>query len=227
MTLLRHAHVLPFAPLPHTRADADPTARDTMYALLQPVDHISTNVLADISIAHGERAAHRHSVAQHAAGGAAGDPGQQLQAALAAADKPPPPPQPQADAAGDGSAGGQPMKRQRTVEELPAAPQPQEGGVPAAQPAAGQPPAAAAPARPNQYTAFTVHACPLMPPCACRAFSCLPACCMLSHLKSGPVLLAVVIGHRNCPGLRFPVSNVRERCAAVTSGDSSACCMLA
>lgn len=151
MTLLRHAHVLPFAPLPNTRADADPTAPDTMYAVLQPVDHISCSVLADISLAHADRAAHRQEVAQRAASGAAGHPGQQLQAALAAADKPPPPPQ--SKAATEGSAGGQPMKRQRTAEEPPAAPQPQEGALPAAQPAA-----AAAPPRAHQYTAFTVRA---------------------------------------------------------------------
>lgn len=179
VTLLRHAHVLPFAPLPHSKADADSTAGDTMYAVLQPIDHISRSVLEDISLAHADRAAHRASAAAQPPAGVVRDPGQQLQAALAAADKQQAAPKPpQNGAAGDAGVDGQPAKRPRVADNgSEASAPPQEAAAPAAQAAAAQP-AGGAPVRGNQYTAFTVLIRHLLTcKCVCQCFRHPRRCC--------------------------------------------------
>eukprot|EP00892_Ulva_mutabilis_P004063 jgi/Ulvmu1/2028/UM120_0024.1 len=133
VTLLRHSHVMPFAPLPATATGDDPTAPDTLYAVLQPIDHISTTVLADLSVAHAARAGHHEAPPQAAVNGdaapkRAGSPGGSR---LPARD------------GGEGAAAdAQPAKRQRMQEDSAAAQH-----VPDQRPA-GQ----AAPARPDQFT---------------------------------------------------------------------------
>lgn len=140
VTLLRHAHVLPFAPLPHARRDADLTDKDTLYAVFQPVDHISRTSLSDISVAHADRAKHRAAAAMEAAcmPGDQDVPGHPEQ----------PPPQAgqagpslarqgsvmsrQGSVADDGGADAQLAKRPRVGEDASAGPPAPEAGVPAA-----------------------------------------------------------------------------------------------
>ena len=156
ITLLRHAHVLPFAPLPSTSTDADPAGRDTMYAVLQPVDHISAVVLEDIALAHADRAARRAPAAQHTASeNPGGNTGLQRQGSGVRADQPagaaPP-----ADDGAQAAAEGQPAKRQRTQEDDAAAPATQDPR-PAPQAASAKGAGAGSAQRPDPSVAFTVR----------------------------------------------------------------------
>lgn len=59
ITLVRHAHTLPYAPLPCAVKDLPNTRDDnyaaTMFAVFQPIDDIQPSVLNDLEQAHRDR----------------------------------------------------------------------------------------------------------------------------------------------------------------------------